>query len=312
MTKETLSFPSADGRTTIHGFRWIPEGEIRWILQLNHGMVEYIGRYDAFAAWLAEQGILCVGHDHLGHGGSVTGQEEWGYFDKAHPSGVLMEDMHALRVLTQKAYPGIPYFMLGHSMGSYLLRKYLALHGAGLAGALLLGVGGVPGSAAAFGVGLCHVIAALRGGHGHSRLLEGLAMGGGAYRQFDATGKEPERSWLTRDTDLVERFYKEPRCTFRFTVNGYQGLFEAVRDAADRELAGQIPKDLPLLLASGDRDPVGDLGEGVRRVEALYREAGIRDLTLKLYPGARHEILNETNRQEVWQDLYDWMEVRCP
>ena len=310
--KETFTFRSADGKTMIHAARWVPQGEPRWILQLTHGMVEYIDRYDPFATWLSSLGVLCVGHDHLGHGASVTDQKEWGYFDHDHPSGVLVEDMHALRLQTQRDHPDLPYFMLGHSMGSYLLRKYLALHGEGLAGALIVGTGDVAPAAAAFGSGLCRFISLFRGDHYRSRAVAGLAMGGGAYAKFDATGREPQRSWLTRDTAIVEKYYRDPRCTFLFTLNGYRGLFEAVNFAGKKENAARIPADLPLLLTSGQEDPVGDLGAGVRRVEALYRAAGIRDLSMKLYPGARHEILNETNRQEVWQDMYDWMEARLP
>ena len=309
--RESFSFLSADGKTQIAGARWLPEGQPRFVLQLVHGMVEFIDRYSGFAEYLASRGILVVGHDHLGHGDSVTSRDEWGYMTDANPSGILTEDMHAVRMLTRKQWPGLPYFILGHSMGSYLLRKYLAFQGAGLAGAIVMGTGDVPPAVAGFGSALCSVIGKTRGWHHRSPMLAKLAMGGGAYRDFDATGKEPERSWLTRDTEIVKRYYAEPRCTFAFTASGYKALMEAVAFDGKPANIAKIPHDLPILLVSGDRDPVGDLGEGVKRVDAKMRAAGLTDVTLKLWPGCRHEVLNETNRDEVWADILAWLEAHA-
>lgn len=306
--RESFHFLSADGKTQINGVRWLPEGEPRYIVQLNHGMQEFIDRYSDFAEFLASHGILVVGHDHLGHGDSVTSREEWGYFTKDNPSGVLVEDMHAVRVQTQKQRPDLPYFMLGHSMGSYLLRKYLALHGEGLAGAVIVGTGYVSPATAGMGKALCAFLALFRGWRYRSATVASMAMGGGAYRLFDSTGKEPERSWLTRDTAIVERYYQEPRCTFRFTLSGYKGLMEAVGYSCKPRNTALIPKDLPLLVTSGEQDPVGDLGEGVKKVDAMLRETGHTDVTLKLWPDCRHEILNELNRDEVYACILDWLD----
>ncbi len=310
--RETFAFLSADGQTQIHGVRWTPEGEPRFVMQLVHGMVEFIDRYGSFAEFLASHGILVVGHDHLGHGDSVISKDKWGFMTADNPSGVLVEDMHAVRTLTQKRYPDLPYFILGHSMGSYLLRKYLALHGEGLAGAVIMGTGFVAPGMAGFGKSLCGALANLRGWEHRSGMIAGLAMGGGAYKQFDSTGKEPERSWLTHDTAIVDKYYKEPRCNFRFTLSGYKGLFEAVAFSCDPKNVALIPKDLPLLLTSGDQDPVGDMGEGVRKVDALLRKAGVKDVTLKLWPGDRHEILNELDREAVYADILQWLEAHLP
>ncbi len=310
--REEFSFVSADGKTKIHGVRWIPEGAPRCAVQLVHGMEEHIGRYAGFAEYLNEQGILAVGHDHLGHGGSVTDPDALGYFDKDNPSGVLVEDMHAVRLMTRKRHPDLPYFMMGHSMGSYLLRKYLALHGEGLAGAVIMGTGYAPPAAAGFGLAVCRTIALTRGWHHHSPALEKITMGTGAYKRFDSTGKDPENSWFTRDTAIVEAYYRDPRCGFRFTLNGYRGLLQAVRYSCRRDNVAKLPKDVPLLLISGEQDPVGDLGAGVRKVDAMIREAGVRDVTLILYPDDRHEVLNELNRDEVYRDIRDWLEARLP
>ena len=303
-----FTFCSADGKTEIHAVRWEPEGKPTGILQITHGMAEHIERYADFAEYVAGKGMLCVGMDLLGHGKSIVREEQLGFFAQPNPSGVLLEDMHALRTRVQRENPDLPYFMLGHSMGSYLLRKYLAFHGEGLAGALIISTGNVPAAAARMGIQLCKTVAAFRGWNYRSAAIENLALGGGAYKLFDQTGKEPEKSWLTRDVAIVRRYYADPCCGFRFTVNGFRGLFEAIVFDGSADSTEKLPHDLPLIIASGDQDPVGDLGKGPRAVAERYREAGQRDVTLKLYPDARHEILNELNRAEVWADLFSWME----
>ena len=202
--REEFSFVSADGKTKIHGVRWRPEGEPRYIVQLTHGMVEFIDRYAGFAEYLNGKGVLAVGHDHLGHGDSVTTKDDWGFFAKDNPSGVLVEDMHAVRVMTQRQYPDLPYFMLGHSMGSYLLRKYLAFHGEGLAGAVIMGTGFVPPATASMGLALCKTIALFRGWHYRSASVSKLVTGGGSYKQFDATGTNLTAK-LDAENCLVDR-----------------------------------------------------------------------------------------------------------
>ena len=165
MTKEEqFSFLSKDGKTKIHAVKWMPEsGEYRAVLQITHGMVEYIERYKPFAEFLNDQGVLVVGHDHLGHGASVASEEELGYFAEPDPSDTLVEDMHTLRTTIQTENPGVPYFMMGHSMGSYMLRKYLCIHPEGVAGAVIMGTGAMPDSTMKFGLFLGRTIALFRG-----------------------------------------------------------------------------------------------------------------------------------------------------
>ncbi|MBR6028287.1 MAG: alpha/beta hydrolase [Clostridia bacterium] len=301
---ESFQFLSADGKTQVHAEIFRPEGSPKAVLQLIHGMVEHIGRYRRFAEWLAGQGFVVAGHDHLGHG--ATGKpEDWGYFGAPDPSGLLVKDIHSLRERVQKEYPGLPYFMLGHSMGSYLLRKYLTWHGEGLSGAVVMGTGFMPGAAAAGGLAVIHSAELLKGARHKSRTVEKLVFGSD-YQHFDMSGKEPSRSWLTKDEDIVRQYYSDPRTTFRFTLNGYQGLVEAVRDACDPKGAARIPKDLPVLLISGADDPVGSFGKGVRETETQLKQAGLKDVTCHLIEGDRHEVLNETDREQVYGYLLDW------
>lgn len=309
--EEKMSFLSEDGKTTIHAVKWIPEnGGYKAVLQITHGMVEYIERYRQFADYMTKQGFLVVGHDHLGHGASVTSESEWGFFREGNPSDTLVADMHRLRTTVQKENPGVPYFMLGHSMGSYMLRKYLSIHNDGVAGAVIMGTGSVPDGMTKLGLFVCKLIAAFGGWHYRSKMLQSLSYSK-PYKKFDLYGEHIENSWLSKNTENVRAYYADPRCTFLFTVNGYQGLMEAVLYDNQPENVRKTPPELPLFFVSGKDDPVGDLGEGVMRVYNMYRDAGVKDITYRLYENDRHEILNETDREQVYADIAAWLSARC-
>lgn len=310
MVTTNFTFLSNDGKTAVHAVKWTPEsGEYKAILQITHGMVEFIERYAPFAEFLTKNGYMVVGHDHIGHGQSVASQEDWGYFCEGNPSDILVADMHKLRTLTQEENPGVPYFMLGHSMGSFMLRKYLAIHNENLRGAVIMGTGFIPGNMTDLAMKLTAIVTKLRGSRYRSKLIQSLAFGAD-YKGFDMTGEKPEDSWLTKDVDIVNQYYNEPRCTYMFTVNGYKGLFEAVNFSCNPENAALIPKKLPLFIVSGDKDPVGGLGKGVIVVYEMYKDMGIQDLTYKLYENDRHEILNELDKEVVFDDILAWMNVR--
>ena len=311
--KQTFTFPSSDGVTDIHAVLWTPDTQPRGIVQITHGMIEYIDRYDAFARFLASQGFVVAGSDLLGHGDSVLSQELWGYIGYGkHPEHYLIKDMHRLRTIVAKQYAAdLPYFMLGHSFGSYLLRAYLAVHGEGLSGALLLGTGYEKPVVVRFVLTLAHLLALLHFGNWryHSKLIRDITMTA-AYHKFDLTGNDKGSSWLTRDEAVVEAYYREPRCQFLFTLNGYRALLQTVLFVCTQSNAARIPQELPLFVVSGEDDPVGNLGKGVRQSYAMLEKAGIADLTLKLYPGYRHELLNETGREAVYADLLAWISDR--
>lgn len=310
MKEEKFTFLSADGKTQIHAVKWMPDdGKYEAILQITHGMIEYIDRYRAFAEFLCTNQFMVTGHDHLGHGDSVNSKEDWGYFAEENPSDTLIEDMHTLRTMIQKENEGVPYFMLGHSMGSYMLRKYLTIHNDNLRGAVIMGTGCVPDGITKFGLKVCEFLAKRYGWHHRSRLVEKLSFGG-PYRKYDMTGKNPQNSWLTKDAEIVTKYYNEPRCCFKFTLNGYRGLMEAVLYDNQMENVQKVPKKLPLFLVSGKDDPVGDCGVGVKKVYDMYKEAGLLDITYCLYENDRHEILNETDRDKVYADILSWMRVR--
>lgn len=310
MLTTNFTFLSNDGKTAVHAVKWTPDsGEVKAILQITHGMVEFIERYERFAEFLTKNGYMVVGHDHIGHGQSVASKDDWGYFCEGSPSDVLVEDIHKLRTLIQDEMKGVPYFIMGHSMGSFILRKYLAVHNQNLRGAIIMGTGFIPGGMSSLALKLTALVGKLRGSKHRSKLIQSLAFGAD-YKNFDMTGEKPENSWLTKDVEIVKWYYNEPRCTYMFTVNGYQGLFESVNFSCNPENAKKLPKKLPLFIVSGEQDPVGGLGKGVLDVYNMYHLAGMLDLTYKLYENDRHEILNETDRQVVFDDLLAWMNVR--
>lgn len=310
MIQEDFQFLSADKKTTIHGMKWLPDRECtKAVLQITHGMQEYIGRYTEFAQFLAGKGIAAVGHDHLGHGDSVASPSEYGYFTDSRPSDTLIKDMHTVRKQIQKEYKDLPYFMLGHSMGSYMLRKYITKYSKGLAGAVIVGTGSMPDGLMILGMGICRFLAGRYGWNYRSRLVKSLSFLG-PYRRYDVTGRDIRRNWLTRDLEIAKRFYRDPKCTFDFTVNGYFGLMQAVYYDNQPKYIEEIRKSLPLFLVSGDADPVGDMGRGVKKVYRQYKRAGISDVSMKLYQGGRHEILNETDRDLVYEDIYGWLQER--
>ncbi|MCI9297079.1 MAG: alpha/beta hydrolase [Lachnospiraceae bacterium] len=308
--KEYFTFLSSDKKTKIHGVSWTPEsGEYTAVLQICHGMTEYVERYQEFAAYMTEHGYLVVGHDHLGHGDSVRSREDWGYIADERGEQYMIADIHKVRKITQRENPGLPYFILGHSMGSYLLRKYITRYGEGLSGAIIVGTGSVPDVVLKTGMRTAECIALLKGWRHRSRLMEKLVFSG-SFRKFSMGSEDPENNWLTKDVSRIEKYYGEPRCSFHFTLNGFYNVMKVVSFDNQMKYMNRIPKDLPIVLLSGENDPVGDLGRGVKRVEKQLRKAGIQDLYCKLYANDRHEILNETDRDVVYGDILAWCEKR--
>lgn len=305
MKKNEFTYPSSDKKTTIFATEWVPEGKVRGVLQIAHGMVEYIDRYDGFASFLAESGFYVVGNDHLGHGRSVRTDDEHGFF--AHRSGnkCVIGDIDRLRLMTMEKYPRKPYFFLGHSMGSFLLRQYLTQYGKGLTGAIIMGTGQQPAPVLNAGKMLCRAIALIRGWHHRSGLINNMAFG--SYNKAFEPVRTPA-DWLSREESNVNKYIRDPWCTFMFTVNGYYEMFSGIQKAQDPKNIDRIPKDLPVFFVSGSKDPVGGAGKGVRAVYDSYAAAGIRDLDIKLYKNDRHEILNEVDKEVVYEDLRAWIE----
>lgn len=307
--KETIRIKSSDGCTKLNGYIWRPEEkEPKAILQIVHGMVEHIDRYDEFAKRLTKKGYLVVGYDHLGHGGSVVEESDYGYFAKKEGHRLLIKDIRRLYKKMKMTYPETPYFLMGHSMGSFLVRRYLTIYGGeGLDGAIIMGTGRQKFPVALFGVGVAELLKKWKGDRYRSKWINQLAFGG-YNRKFDSP--KTDSDWLSRDEEQVKKYCDDSRCQFIFTVSAYQDLFRVLCEIEKKGNLKRMRKDLPILLIAGQEDPVGDFGKAVKKLYNQYQKLGIKDVELKLYAEDRHEILNELDRECVYQDLYYWMEKK--
>lgn len=283
---------------------WQPEGAVLGILQISHGMIEHIERYDSFAKYLAKKGFIVVGNDHLGHGKSVANKEEFGYFPATNPSQAVVEDLHQVTLHIKAQYPNPPYFLLGHSMGSFMARRYLMTYGNELDGAIILGTGEPSYPILTLGNLLIRCIGLFKPDTHRSKLANKFCFG-----HYNHLLKSPrtDHDWLTRDLALVDAYESDAYCNFLFTLNGYQTLLDTFTFIKKPKNIQNIPKDLPILIASGTHDPVGDYGKTVRKIYKCYKNIGLQDITLKLYENARHELLNELNKKQVYEDLNIWL-----
>lgn len=301
--KQEFYFSSRDGEHKLHAIKWIPETQTPiCILQIVHGMTEHIGRYDAFARFMAGKGILVVGDDHLGHGLSVKEEEIRGYFCKEDAATVLVRDEHRLKKMMQEQYPGIPYIILGHSMGSFILRNYLMRYGSGIDGAIIAGTGMPPRRQIIFAWTFATVLGIVAGPKHVCKCLDKIAFG--FYDKGLRAGPGDSGIWLSMNPENVEIYRQDPMCHFVFTANGFQTLMKLIWNLYDTEKLKQMPKNLPVLFASGQEDPIGNYGRDVEKVFRSFEELGMEQVQLKLYPGDRHEILNEADRENVYGDIY--------
>ncbi|MBQ2022954.1 MAG: alpha/beta hydrolase [Lachnospiraceae bacterium] len=308
MREREFYLPSSDGMHQLRCMEWIPDGTIKAVLQITHGMVEHIERYREFCVWMAERGIVVIGHDHLGHGKTVSNREEFGYFGSKEGMTHVVKDIRRVTVYSKKKYPDQKLILLGHSMGSFLARKYLSVYKDGPDGFILMGTGAPPEALVSAGSLLAGSMRKLKGEMYRSPLLYKLSLGN--YNAKFKPVKTPY-DWLTRDESLSKDFGEDESCQFIFTTAAYQDFFRLILNVAKEEMAGHARTDAPILIISGDNDPVGDNGKGVRKVYERLHKAGVDRLEMVLYEGARHEILHEINRQEVFEDLYEWIAENC-
>lgn len=309
MVRSEFTFPSADGMTDIYAVEWVPDGPVRAVVQISHGLAEHVLRYEPLAAWLTERGFAAAGHDHLGHGTSVAPGAPRLCFGPKGSWDFLVEDIETRRRLLVERFPGVPVFLLGHSMGSFLARTYLIRCPGRVAGALLMGTGQVPAVPLVFGRALASVQVRKLGNGTPAPQLDRLVFG--HYNDRFA----PSRTafdWLSRDPDNVNAYMDDPLCGGVPTAGLFRELLRGLSLVSRPALLKRMDPGTPVLLASGALDPVGNYGRGVEQVLRVFRRAGVQDVTMKLYPGLRHEILNEDYREEVFQDLYRWMTQRLP
>lgn len=306
MEKTDLYMSSSSGWDMLHLVMWKPEGEVKGILQISHGMIEYIDRYDRFARFMTDKGFVVIGNDHLGHGETAAG-ENYGYFTRKNGSYYVVRDLHRVTRYVRKQYPDVPLFLLGHSMGSFMARRYAMTYGVELDGLILLGTGSKPEWLLKVGRILVRLLICIKGERAESWLMEKLCFS--LYNSHFQPVRTPS-DWLSRDKKEVDAYRAHEFCQFKFTLNGYRTLFEVISYIQKKENVRKLPRWLPVLFLAGDEDPVGDYGRGVKEVARVYQRAGISDITCRLYPKARHELLFEYGYKDVHNDIWKWLKKR--
>lgn len=314
VTREEITFSSADESSTIHTLIWWPSGDARenprGVVQVVHGMAEHVSRYDEFARFLATNGFVVAGDDHIGHGSSSL-PERWGVLPAKNGADILVKDEGRLRTIMTAKVPNMtPYFFFGHSLGSYMTRVYISRYGHGLSGAILSGTGTVDPATSKVGYALARAIAAIRGDDYKSTFLD--SMGVGAYAK--AFEDEGQFAWLSVNKQNVAAYEADEACGFMFSAGGYASVCALTAEACSKSCAEQVPHGMPLLFVSGSEDPVGDMGKGVRSAAQLAQDAGQTDVRMHLYGGLRHEILNEAPeaREQVYNDIRSWLFEMTP
>ncbi|WP_438759839.1 alpha/beta fold hydrolase [Enterococcus sp. AZ194] len=299
--------PSTNDKSQLKVKVWRPKKSVKAVFQIIHGMVEHIERYGEFAVFMASKGYLVVGHDHIGHGDSVEEEAEYGHFGSKDGNQILVKDVANIQKYFAEKYPDIPYFILGHSMGSLVLRNYLIQYpDVSLAGAILMGTAHEPLIKMNAAILASGVLAKVKGDKYPSKLLDQLAFGG-FNKHFEPT--RTAKDWLTRDEEMVDLYLADPKTQFIFSTKAYQDLFILTKNASNPALLSQINTELAIYLISGAQDPVGNFGKSITK---LYEQLKVdhKNVTITLVKNARHEILNETNAYEVYQMVLDWMEKR--
>lgn len=307
-----IGFLSHDGTSTIKGLVWSPAQTRgsratapRGVIQIVHGMVEHVGRYDEFARFLVQHGFVVCAADHIGHGKSVSSPVELGCLP-VDGKEVLIEDVNELRkTVTARYSRQTPFILFGHSMGSFIVRAYLARYGEDVAGAVICGTGQQPLILSKAGNALARFLAKSKGSAYRSTLLDNMGVGAFA-KQIE--NPRTQNDWISTDPAVVDAYAADELCGAMFSVGGYATLTDLTSEVVTMACASRVPKDLPVLFIAGALDPVGGCGKGVRAAADLLVRAGVQDVETTLYEGMRHEILNEPGRAQVYTDVVDWIE----
>lgn len=300
-------FTSSTGTNQIRVKKCLPDSAPAAIVQIAHGIAEHVDRYAEFMEFLAAHGFLVVANDHLGHGKSIKAPEDLGFFAASDGWDYVVRDMEKLHDLTAKEYPGLPYVMFGHSMGSFLTRTYIIRYPGKYDGAILSGTGHQAKALVLGGYALASAAAKLNGPRGSGETLNNIAFG--AYNN----GFENPRTdfdWLSRVDAEVDKYIADPLCGFVASVGLFRDMMGGIKFITNQKNINTMSRTQPVYFMSGDCDPVGDNGKGVERAYKAFCRAGLYDVMLRLYPGGRHEMLNEENKYDVFNDILNWLQAK--
>ena len=302
--KKTFCVPSSDGLHNLSGVVYMPDGEARGLFHVVHGMTEHMARYDRFLSDMAASGWISFGYDHLGHGRTVKDDSELGYIAKERGWELLAKDVRVYSdaVRAEFGSEDLPLCLMGHSMGSFVVRlavsrfirpQYL----------VIMGTGGA-NPAAGIGLGLIETIKLFKGDKSFSKLIDDIAFG--SYnKKFGGNNPDDPKLWLTNDENARKAYYADPYCMFKFTVSAMGDLIRLIKYTNSADWYRAVPESLPILLVSGEDDPVGNYGKGVKEVEGKLKKQG-REVSCILYKGARHEILNDFTYETVRNDIIEF------
>lgn len=304
---QDFTYPSSTGKNVIHARKCVPEGTPKAVVQIAHGIAEYIDRYDEFMAFLAQNGYVAVGNDHLGHGKSITGPGQQGFFAEDLGWMYVVEDMDLLRTQMRREYPDLPYILFGHSMGSFLTRTYIILHPEKYDAVILSGTGHQGAPLVAAGLAMSQAAVKLYGPHKIGKTLNDICFG--TYNKGFDHPRTPF-DWLNRDEAEVDKYIADPLCGFVATVSLFRDMMSGIKFITAQRNIDRMNKEAPVYFMSGDQDPVGENGKGVERAYKAFCAAGLKDVFMRLYPGGRHEMLNELNKQEVFRDVVNWLDSK--
>ena len=301
---EEFIFPSSTGKNTIHCLKCVPDGAPRAVVQIEHGIAEHIDRYRDFMAFLAGNGFVAVGDDHLGHGKTISAPSEQGFFAEENGWEIVVADMDRLHDLMAEQYPGLPYVIFGHSMGSFLARTYLIEHPDKYDAAIISGTGQQSPLLVNSGYAMAKFFVKKDGPHAIGTKLNDIAFG--SYNKgFDSV--RTAFDWLSRDPAVVDKYIADPLCGFVATVSLFRDMMGGIKFIGAQKNIDRMNKDKPVYFMSGAADPVGDNGKGVEKAYKAFCKAGLRDVMIRLYPEGRHEMLNEINKAQVCQDILNWL-----
>lgn len=292
------------GGGRIHACRWTPEGEVKGIVQIVHGIAEYAQRYDDLATYLNSRGLLVVAEDHMGHGKSVCEATPVGFFSGGWHNAV--GDTYRLMQDTMAEFPDVPYILFGHSMGSFMARTVLAKYpNSGIAAAIICGTAWMPDAVIGAGKLLANLICKKNGEQNPSQLLQNVMFG-----SYNKKIEHPRTAcdWLTRDSKIVDAYVADPLCGFIPSAGLVRSMMEGLQYIQNSKNLDAMGKDLPVWFIAGGDDPVGNYGTGVQRAAEEFKKHGMEHVDVKLYPLCRHEIHNEINRREVYEDVANWIE----
>lgn len=304
ITVKDMNVLSTDGIHTLKGKVYLPDNNIRakGYFQIVHGMTEHIDRYHEFMTKIAEDGYICFGFNNLGHKGTA-GKNELGFIAEKGGYKYLIDDVATFYAAVSNKYRAKKYILMGHSMGSFIVRLFAEKY-SGVADRLIVCGTGNNHLSALFGAALAKTLQKLRGPLSYSKVIEKIIFG--LYNTgFDGDTKH---EWLTKDKNIIQKYQKDKYCTFRFTVSALKDLLMLTYRSNRKKWYKNIDKELPILLISGDKDPVGAKGRGVTAIFKKLRLSGSKDVNVYLYKDCRHEILNDSCKDEVLADIMDFIE----